>query len=271
VPTFVETKRSSDTRIRREIVGQMLDYAANGLVYWPADAIRERFEATHGDAAEGVLQALLPAGTTADDFWRRVNDNLRAGQVRLVFVADRIPVELQRVIEFLNEQMNPAEVLGIEVRQCVNGNGTMRTLVPHVVGQTARAQQVKSAAGGETSTTPMDALEGSPQALKARFESLKEYLLALGGVEVRWMRKHIAFARHGNFACVLIRPTRSKLLVYVKVDPDSIKGSEWDIPGLTKDVRQIGHYGTGDLEITIGGDEDLERAKPLLDKSYQSN
>jgi len=36
VPILVEVKRSDDTRIRREVVGQMLDYAANGVVYWPA-------------------------------------------------------------------------------------------------------------------------------------------------------------------------------------------------------------------------------------------
>src|SRR5713101_5291446 len=32
VPTLVEVKRSSDTRIRREVVGQMLEYAANAVV-----------------------------------------------------------------------------------------------------------------------------------------------------------------------------------------------------------------------------------------------
>lgn len=42
VPTIVEVKRSSDTRIRREVIGQMLDYAANAVVYWPADRLRER-------------------------------------------------------------------------------------------------------------------------------------------------------------------------------------------------------------------------------------
>jgi len=39
IPTFVEVKRASDTRIRREVVGQMLDYAANGLKYWPVETI----------------------------------------------------------------------------------------------------------------------------------------------------------------------------------------------------------------------------------------
>ena len=42
-PTLVEVKRSSDTRERREVVGQMLDYAANAVVYWPIETIRARF------------------------------------------------------------------------------------------------------------------------------------------------------------------------------------------------------------------------------------
>src|SRR5260370_8548371 len=46
VPTLVEVKRSSDTRIRREVVGQMLDYAANAVVYWPVEAIRSTYERT---------------------------------------------------------------------------------------------------------------------------------------------------------------------------------------------------------------------------------
>lgn len=45
IPTIVEVKRSSDTRIRREVVGQMLDYAANAVVYWSIEKIRIQFEA----------------------------------------------------------------------------------------------------------------------------------------------------------------------------------------------------------------------------------
>jgi hypothetical protein len=40
-PTFVECKRSSDTRSRREVVAQMLDYAANGILYWKMDSLRQ--------------------------------------------------------------------------------------------------------------------------------------------------------------------------------------------------------------------------------------
>jgi hypothetical protein len=55
VPTLVEVKRSSDTRIRREVVGQMLDYAANAVVYWPLERLRATFEASEG--AEDVCRA----------------------------------------------------------------------------------------------------------------------------------------------------------------------------------------------------------------------
>jgi hypothetical protein len=45
IPTLVEVKRSSDTRLRREVVGQMFDYAANGAKYWPPDGLKAEFEA----------------------------------------------------------------------------------------------------------------------------------------------------------------------------------------------------------------------------------
>ncbi|MGB4067996.1 MAG: hypothetical protein WBK08_08200, partial [Nitrospira sp.] len=45
IPTLVEVKRSSDTRIRREVVGQMLDYASNAVLHWPIESIRATFEA----------------------------------------------------------------------------------------------------------------------------------------------------------------------------------------------------------------------------------
>lgn len=150
VPTLVEVKRSSDSRIRREVVGQLLDYAANAVVYWPVQEIRTRFEAvcdSRGDDAAALIQQLLDfpdeGPPDVDEFWRRVKTHLQAGRVRLVFVADDIPSELRRIVEFLNEQMDPAEVLAVEVRQYA-GQG-LQTLVPQVVGQTAEAQQRKSA------------------------------------------------------------------------------------------------------------------------------
>ena len=53
----------------------------------------------------------------------------------------------------------------------------------------------------------------------------------------------------------------------MKVDPTT--GQLED--GFTRDVREIGHFGTGDLEIKLKTAEDLERAKPLLVRSYESS
>src|SRR5438876_919163 len=109
-PTLVEVKRSSDTRIRREVVGQMLDYAANAVVYWPVERLRATFEAkceSEGINPDTLIGELVGNDSDPEEFWAQAATNLHAGKVRLVFVADEIPAELQRVVEFLNTQMTP--------------------------------------------------------------------------------------------------------------------------------------------------------------------
>ena len=53
-------------------------------------------------------------------------------------------------------------------------------------------------------------------------------------------------------------------MVYLKVDPDSIDL----IDGFTCDVSEIGHFGTGNLEVTIQNVADLDRAQTLFEMSY---
>jgi predicted transport protein len=69
--------------------------------------------------------------------------------------------------------------------------------------------------------------------------------------------------RKKNFACVKLR--NKDVQVWVRLDPTSVPLEE----GFTRDVSQIGHAGTGDLEIRIQTAADLERAQPLLLRSYQ--
>lgn len=144
IPTLIEVKRSGDTRIRREVVGQLFDYAANAVLHLPVEIIRSRFEMRcereQRNADEDLLELLGPEGDP-ETFWVQVQDNLRVGRVRLVFVADVIPIELRRIVEFLNRQMNPAEVLAVEIRH-YEGQG-IRSLVPRIIGQTAEAQRTK--------------------------------------------------------------------------------------------------------------------------------
>lgn len=151
IPTLVEVKRSTDTRIRREVVGQMLDYAANSVVYWPVEEIRARFITqwgANGADPDEKLTDFLGADADVEEFWDRVATNLKAGKVRLVFLADKIPSELRRIVEFLGSQMNPAEVFAVEVKQFLSKDGR-QTLVPRVVGNTATAERRRPPPGSQ--------------------------------------------------------------------------------------------------------------------------
>ena len=138
IPTIVEVKRATDTRIRREVIGQIIDYAANAVIYWSVEKIRSTFEANcESKKLDHVqkLQEFIGDDTDIERFWQNVKTNLKAGKVRLIIVADKIPSELQRIVEFLNTQMDPAEVLAVEIKQFVGKD--LKTLVPRVIGQTA--------------------------------------------------------------------------------------------------------------------------------------
>lgn len=83
MPTIVEVKRSTDTRIRREVIGQMLDYAANGVVYWSVDRLRAEFE-TKPESEQAISYLLEDPDADPEEFWQKVKTNLQAGKVRLI-------------------------------------------------------------------------------------------------------------------------------------------------------------------------------------------
>lgn len=145
IPVLVELKRAVDTRLRREVVGQMLDYAANGTAYWQAGRIAETFAATvakaGGENPDIVLQEFL-GDEPGENFWDQVDANFAAGRIKLVFVADAIPRELARIIEFLNEQMR-ADVRGVELRWFQSADSGVTTLSPRIIGETERANAAK--------------------------------------------------------------------------------------------------------------------------------
>ena len=138
-PTLVECKRRVDSATRRTIVGQMLEYAAHASESWTADRMRECFEAhceDRGLAPTAKLAYLLGTDDAdLDGFFQVVARNLAARRMRLLFVADKLPDPLLRVVEFLNQQMRDVQVLGVEIK-LFRGNAG-QTLVPRVMGRIA--------------------------------------------------------------------------------------------------------------------------------------
>lgn len=165
IPTLVEIKRGDDTRVRRKVVGQMLDYAANCAAYWSVDTLRSGFEKTCQDnnRASGDVLAELVGADQVELFWGRVEDNLKNERLRLLFVADAVPVELRRIVEFLNRRMPSVEVLAVELRH-FTGEG-LKTIVPLVVGQDPAAATKRNAAAPTRRWTEQDIFDKLAQTL----------------------------------------------------------------------------------------------------------
>jgi len=136
------------------------------------------------------------------------------------------------------------------------------------VARSSTVSKVVSTSKRGQNKTVEDYLAQADSKQSERYETLRDYMLSLGDdVELRTLKKYFAFRRIKNFACVEVHTRTKNLLVYVKVNPDEVIIEK----GFTRDVRNIGHFGTGDLEITIGSDEDFEKAKPLLIRSYEAS
>lgn len=111
-------------------------------------------------------------------------------------------------------------------------------------------------------------LEQAPEDLKVLFASLREHLLSMGGdVQEKTNLDYIAFRRLKNFACVEVHTQPKKISMFLKVDPTTLTLEN----GFSRDVREVGHFGTGDLELSIRSVEDFEKAKPLIQQSYDGS
>jgi hypothetical protein len=221
VPTLVEVKRSSDTRIRREVVGQMLEYAANGPRYWPLSSVRAQFEARcsrDGDEPDEVLQGTFGEALDVEAWWKAVETNLREGTLRLVFLADEISQELKAIIEFLNEQMVRTTVLGVEVPQFAGGdeNESHRMFVPVVIGLSERAESVKTGPKSRRWTTEQW-LERHDERAEREDTAVTRQLLA-------WAGTHDVDVAFGtamtNPSMKLERPIGDRHVSVVRVYPD---------------------------------------------------
>jgi len=179
IPTLVEVKRASDTRARREVVAQMLDYAANAQNFMDAAAVRGAYEAENPDAAE-LVEAALGADVESDVLWAQFASNLRAGNLRLVFLADRIPSELRTLIEFLNEQFTSIEVYGIEVTTFqAEDQKVIRT---RTIGQTQAAQAAKQRTPSSRRTWDRESwLEALEQRTAPEVVAVAERIFAFAG------------------------------------------------------------------------------------------
>jgi predicted transport protein len=155
-------------------------------------------------------------------------------------------LQIPRNIELLRYRRYGHDLLLLELVRA----STSTPKHPKVSGAIKEKQQT-SGAGTES------------KGLQDVWESLKAFLLALGDdVQMKELEHYVAFRRLKNFACV--KGNNKDLQIWTRLDPCSVALEE----GFTRDVSQLGHAGTGDLEIRIQTALELERAQPLLRRSY---
>ncbi|HZY17020.1 MAG TPA: DUF5655 domain-containing protein [Ramlibacter sp.] len=107
--------------------------------------------------------------------------------------------------------------------------------------------------------TPAEQLELATTEIRDLHAQLTSFILSLGDdVQEKHLKLYTAYRRLKNFACVI--PTPSRLQLMLKLDPSTVALEE----GFSRDMRQIGHWGTGDLELQLRTVKDLERARRCL-------
>jgi len=147
-------------------------------------------------------------------------------------------------------------------------NATAAQNAVPALGSTTLSSEGTELRPARTAPSFSENLERSDVVLQDRVEALRAYIEALGDdVQTKVLKFYVAFKRIKNFACMNISVQKREIIVWVKVNPNTVEIE----PGFTRDVREIGHYGTGDLEILIRSDADLERAKHLILRSYEAN
>ena len=116
--------------------------------------------------------------------------------------------------------------------------------------------------------TVSDYLAEADDDLRDLFEATKAFLTSLGDdVQMKTLKFYFAFKRLKNFACAEVHNREKIVRVFLKVDPKQVVLEK----GFTRDVTEIGHFGTGDLEVNLKSSADLEKAKALLLLSYEAN
>ena len=165
--------------------------------------------------------------------------------------------QINRNVELIRYQQFEKSLLLLQLVNVTSQNVVEKNTSPQPTGKKGSARRTFS-----------ESLEISNTDLKDRYESLKAFAMALGDdVQVKTTKFYAAFRRIKNFTTVEIRHHSNQMVLCLRLNPDEITLEE----GFTRDLRNIGHLGTGDLEIVIRSDEDLERAKPLIIKSYEEN
>jgi len=171
--------------------------------------------------------------------------------------------QIPRNIELIRYKLFGDDLLLLELvnTQTVNDATTAKALASTEPSD----DQVVVKTGGKDKSL-VEQLELAAPDIRNLYSQTTTFLLSLGeDIHEKPLKLYSAYRRLKNFACIIVYPNR--LLITLKLAPESINLEE----GFSRDISHVGHWGTGDVELCLRNFVDLDRAKPLLERSYIEN
>lgn len=172
-------------------------------------------------------------------------------------------LQIDRNVELIRYQYFDDKLLLLELVNSVVVQPVKEKSAPAVKADTPAASKPTATAY----KTVSDYLNQAPQSLKDLYGLVEAFAVSLGdGVQKKEMKQYHAFTRLKNFLCIIVHPREHRLVLRVKIDPDTVTLE----PGFTADGRRF-RDGIGDLEIRIYDADGFERAKPYIVTSYEKS
>jgi len=110
-----------------------------------------------------------------------------------------------------------------------------------------------------------DHYKKTSEKMRTLLDQLRDFILDLDeSIEEVPKKFYIAYKFTQNFVCIEVK--KDKLVLFLKINPDEIS----PMPKTSRDVRSIGHFGTGDFEYTLASSDQLEEVKQFIRKSFEN-
>lgn len=168
--------------------------------------------------------------------------------------------QIDRNVELVRYRDFGSDLLAIELVTATTAGSPNRRIVAPLATEHVSTVSRRRNAGG--------LLARADKELANLYEAYEEFVLSLGDDVVKNERQdYFAFRRLKNFACVEVHPTSRNLLIYLKLDPQTVEMQA----GLIRDVSSIGHFGTGDVELRIHDRESWDLVESLSRRAYEAN
>lgn len=151
----------------------------------------------------------------------------------------------------------------VSYRRYDNGMLLLEHLNTPIVKPIMENGEDENSTKNSTQKTHLEKLAVISENMKNLYHSICGFIESLGDdIVSNQLKLYLAYKKIQNMVCIEIY--NKQILLFLKLKPETVELED----GFTRDMRSIGHYGTGDLQITIKNETDFEKAKPLLERAY---